>query len=113
MSLTDLLVKMYGLADKAAGKKLTLDDITGGTFTISNLGMLDVDVFTPIINPPECAILGIGKMFKRAWVVNDKIEVRIVVTFSLTFDHRIVDGAGAARFLQRIKEILENPDPYF
>ncbi|HEB31862.1 MAG TPA: 2-oxo acid dehydrogenase subunit E2 [Spirochaetes bacterium] len=113
LKLTDLVVKMYELADKAASKKLTLDDITGGTFTISNLGTLDVDVFTPIINPPECAILGIGKMFKRAWVVSDKIEVRTVATFSLTFDHRIVDGAGAARFLKRIKEILENPGPFF
>ena len=113
MDLTDLLLKMYELVDKAVNKKLALDDITGGTFTISNLGMFDVDVFTPLINPPECSILGIGKMFKRAWVVDDKVEVRPVATFSLTFDHRIVDGAGAARFLQRIKEILENPDPHF
>jgi pyruvate dehydrogenase E2 component (dihydrolipoamide acetyltransferase) len=110
MDLAELLVNMYGLVDKALNKKLTLDDITGGTFTISNLGMFDVDVFTPVINPPECAILGIGKMFKRAWVVNEKVEVRPVATFSLTFDHRIVDGAGASRFLQSIKKILEDCD---
>lgn len=95
--------------EKARNKGLSFDDITGGTFTISNIGIFDVDVFTPLINPPECAILRIGKMFKRAWVVSDQIEIRPIVTFSLTFDHRIIDGASAARFLQKIKEILENP----
>ncbi len=106
MSLTDLAVQISELMDKARSKKLSLDEITDGTFTISNIGMFDVDVFTPLINPPECAILGIGKIFKRAWVVNEQIEVRPIASFSLTFDHRIIDGAMAARFLQRIKEVI-------
>ncbi len=110
MNLTELVVKISELVDKARNKKLALDDITRGTFTISNIGMFDVDVFTPLINPPECAILGIGKMFKRAWVVNDHMEVRSIATFSLTFDHRIIDGAIAARFLQKIKENLQNAE---
>jgi pyruvate dehydrogenase E2 component (dihydrolipoamide acetyltransferase) len=109
MDFTELVERISELMEKARNSKLSLDDITGGTFTISNLGILDVDVFTPLINPPEAAILGIGKMLKRAWVVNDQIEIRPIATFSLTFDHRIVDGAFAARFLQKIKEILENP----
>ena len=109
MSLKELVIKISELMEKARNKGLSFDDITGGTFTISNIGIFDVDVFTPLINPPECAILRIGKMFKRAWVVSDQIEIRPIVTFSLTFDHRIIDGALAARFLQKIKEILENP----
>jgi len=108
-SLTDLVETMFDLMERAKNKKLSLDDITGGTFTISNLGVYDVDFFTPLINPPECAILGIGRLFKRAWVVNDAIEIRPIATFSLTFDHRIVDGALAARFLGRVKQILETP----
>jgi pyruvate dehydrogenase E2 component (dihydrolipoamide acetyltransferase) len=110
MGLTDLAVKISELMDLARDNKLSLDEITGGTFTISNLGMYDVDAFTPLINPPECAILGIGKMCKRAWVVDDQLEIRPVATFSLTFDHRITDGAGAAKFLKKIKDILENPE---
>ncbi|UCB44729.1 MAG: 2-oxo acid dehydrogenase subunit E2 [Spirochaetota bacterium] len=113
MSLNELVTRVSELMDKARNKNLALDDITGGTFTISNLGTFGVDAFTPLINPPECAILGIGKILKRAWVVNEQIEIRPIATFSLTFDHRIVDGAQAARFLQRIKEILENPKEDF
>jgi len=86
-----------------------LDEISGGTFTVSNIGTFGSDVFTPIMNPPECAILGIGKIVKRAWVVEDRIEIRPIATLSLTFDHRIIDGAVAASFLERIREIIENP----
>jgi pyruvate dehydrogenase E2 component (dihydrolipoamide acetyltransferase) len=109
MGLTDLTARITDLMERARDKKLSLDEITGGTFTISNLGIYDVDAFTPLINPPECAILGIGRMFKRPWVVDDQIEIRPIVTFSLTFDHRLTDGAGAARFLQHLKDTLENP----
>ncbi len=95
-----------------AGKN-TLEDITGGTFTISNLGMLEIEVFTPVINPPECAILGIGAIVREPVVSpdSDKIEVRPRLQFTLAFDHRIVDGAPAARFLQRIKHLVEEPSP--
>ncbi|MBN2324066.1 MAG: 2-oxo acid dehydrogenase subunit E2 [Spirochaetes bacterium] len=110
MNLIDIVVKISDLMEKARSGRLSLDDMTGGTFTISNLGVYDVDIFTPLLNPPECSILGIGKIFKRAWVVGDRIEARPIVTFSMTFDHRIIDGALAARFLQRVKGILEDPE---
>ena len=96
------------LARARAGKS-TPDDLTGGTFTVTNLGMFDIDAFTPIINPPECAILGVGRIQERPAVHAGQICVRQVMVLSLTFDHRVVDGAPAARFLQRIKQLIEAP----
>jgi pyruvate dehydrogenase E2 component (dihydrolipoamide acetyltransferase) len=98
--------------EKARKDELSPDEVTGGTFTVSNLGIFDIEVFTPIINPPECAILGVGKIIRKPWVVNDHIEPRPIVTLSLSFDHRIIDGAMAARFLQKIKETLEKPQAF-
>lgn len=92
--------------------KATRDELTGGTFTISNLGMYDIDAFTPIINLPECAVLGVGRIVARPVVVDEGeeiIAIRKMVALSLTFDHRIVDGAPAARFLKRIKQFVEQP----
>ena len=91
-----------------AGRSLP-DDLSGGTFTITNLGMYDVEAFTPIINLPEAAILGVGKIIKKPVVVGGEIVVRDMWTLSLVFDHRLVDGAPAARFLQYIKQVIENP----
>jgi pyruvate dehydrogenase E2 component (dihydrolipoamide acetyltransferase) len=71
--------------------------------------MYGVDIFIPIINPPECAILGIGKISKKPVVVNDRFEIRSTISLSLSFDHRIIDGAIAAKFLQTLKDKLENP----
>jgi pyruvate dehydrogenase E2 component (dihydrolipoamide acetyltransferase) len=85
------------------------DDLTGGTFTITNLGMYEVDAFTPIINLPEVAILGVGRIKEQPVVVDGEIVVRKMMWLSLTFDHRIIDGAPAARFLQRIKQMVEQP----
>jgi pyruvate dehydrogenase E2 component (dihydrolipoamide acetyltransferase) len=88
------------------------DDLTGATFTITNLGMYDIDAFTPIVNLPQCAILGLGRIISRPVVVDettDQVAVRRMLTLSLTFDHRLVDGAPAARFLQRIKHLVERP----
>jgi len=99
------------IADARAGKA-TPADLRVGTFTITNLGMYDIDAFTPIINLPQCAILGIGRIVARPVVVDEEAEtvaVRKVVALSLTFDHRVVDGAPAARFLQRIKQFVEQP----
>jgi pyruvate dehydrogenase E2 component (dihydrolipoamide acetyltransferase) len=96
------------LTEKARQAKLTKEDLTGGTFTITNLGMYDVDFFSPIINPPEAAILGIGRIAERAIVVNAKIETKPVLMLSLSYDHRIVDGVPAAQFLQRVKQKIEN-----
>jgi pyruvate dehydrogenase E2 component (dihydrolipoamide acetyltransferase) len=88
------------------------DDLRGGTFTITNLGMYEIDAFTPIINLPECAILGVGRIVPKQVVVDvetERLAVRHMVFVSLTFDHRLVDGAPAARFLQRIKQYVERP----
>lgn len=90
------------------------DELRGGTFTITNLGMFEIDAFTPIINLPEAAILGVGRIVKKAVVEtvpsgDDKIVVRAMMALSLSFDHRVVDGAPAARFLQRVKHLVERP----
>ncbi|MEI8130978.1 MAG: dihydrolipoamide acetyltransferase family protein [Leptolinea sp.] len=82
-------------------------EICGGTFTITNLGMYEIDAFTPIINPPECAILGVGRIISRPVGVNGQIVLKEMMALSLSFDHRLVDGAPAARFLQRIKTLIE------
>jgi len=85
------------------------DDLSGGTFTITNLGMFEIDSFTPIINPPESAILGVGRIVAKPVAVDRQVVVRDTVTLSLSFDHRLIDGAPAARFLQRIKQLIERP----
>jgi pyruvate dehydrogenase E2 component (dihydrolipoamide acetyltransferase) len=85
------------------------DDLSGGTFTITNLGMYEVDAFTPVINLPEAAILGVGRIAPKPVVVGSAVEVRQMLTLSLVFDHRLVDGAPAARFLQYIKHVIEEP----
>jgi pyruvate dehydrogenase E2 component (dihydrolipoamide acetyltransferase) len=97
--------------DRAREGKSTLEDLSGGTFTITNLGMFDIEGFIPVINPPECAILAIGAMVREPVVVGkeDRVEVRPMVQLSLVFDHRIVDGAPAARFFRRIKQLVEWP----
>ncbi len=97
------------LVEKARKGELSVDDVTGGTFTITNLGMFGIRDFTPIINPPQCAILGVGEMKDKPCVCGEEIVIKPVMTLSLTFDHRIVDGAQAALFLRQLKEMIENP----
>jgi pyruvate dehydrogenase E2 component (dihydrolipoamide acetyltransferase) len=87
-------------------------DLEGGTFTITNLGMFEIDAFTPMVNLPQCAILGLGRIVAKPVVVDEtseQVAVRRMLSLSLTFDHRLVDGAPAARFLQRIKHLVERP----
>lgn len=92
---------------------LRQEDLSGGTFTISNLGMFDVDFMTPIINPPEAGILAVGKTRKEAVVdVDDTIKIRPVAIISLTIDHRVMDGIPAARFLETFKRIIEKTEMY-
>ncbi len=79
---------------------------------MTNLGAFGVDAFTPIINLPQCAILGIGRIERRPAVIEDEVVARDQMTLSLTFDHRIVDGAPAARFLQTLNKMIENPGPW-
>jgi pyruvate dehydrogenase E2 component (dihydrolipoamide acetyltransferase) len=100
------------LIERALAGQATPDDLRGGTFTITNLGMFDIDAFTPIVNLPECAILGVGRIVARPVVIDEEageIAVRKMMALSLTFDHRLVDGAPAARFLQQIKRWIEQP----
>lgn len=94
---------------RAREGKLKHDEMSGGTFTVSNLGMYEIDAFTPIINPLESAILGVGRMVPKPVVVGGEIVVRTMMVLSLSFDHRVLDGAPAAAFLQIIKQLLENP----
>ena len=109
MTLQEIGACSGELAAKAKENRLSPDDYTGGTFTVSNLGMFDVDSFTAVINPPEAGILAVGKIAKTPVVVNDEIVIRPIMTLSLTYDHRVVDGAPAAQFLKRIKELLQAP----
>jgi 2-oxoglutarate dehydrogenase E2 component (dihydrolipoamide succinyltransferase) len=101
------------LAERARGKKLKPDEVGGGTFTITNPGIFGEQFGTPIINQPESAILGVGGLFKEPTVVTDEsgsdaIAVRSVIRLTLGFDHRIVDGADAGKFMQEVKKYLEN-----
>lgn len=111
-SIHTIATESAWLIENARNGTIATDCLSGGTFTITNLGMFDIDAFTPIINLPECAILGVGRIVARPIVVDEDTEtiaVRKMVALSLTFDHRVVDGAPAARFLQRVKHMIERP----
>jgi len=99
------------LVAAARSGRIPPDDLSGGTFTLTNLGMLGVEGFTPVINLPECCILGVGKIVRKPVVVDeaDTVAVRPTMTLSLVFDHRVIDGAPAARFLDRIARLIEDP----
>jgi len=106
----EISLALKELVEKAREGKLAREEISGGTFTITNLGMFGVDMFTPIINPPETAILGVGRLVERPVVVDKDIVIKPVMQLSLSFDHRVVDGVPAAQFLQRVKQVLESPE---
>ena len=97
------------LADRARARKLRPEEYTGATFTISNLGMFDIEEFSAIINPPEAAILAVGSIVQKPVVVDGAVAVRRRMRMTLSCDHRVVDGATGARFLQELKTILEKP----
>jgi len=101
--------ELNDLATRARSKKLVPGDLQGGTFTLTNLGFLDVDAFTPILNPPETGILGVGRIVDKAVVEDGEIKAGKRMMLSLTFDHRIVDGADGGRFLKRVKMYIEKP----
>jgi pyruvate dehydrogenase E2 component (dihydrolipoamide acetyltransferase) len=111
-SLKEIDAAIKDLTEKARQGKLKKEEVTGGTFTVSNLGRYEVEFFTPIINPPEAAILGVGKIVEKPVVVDGKVEVKPLMTLSLSYDHRIVDGAPAAKFLQKIKHYMESPEAF-
>ena len=108
-SLRQFGTEFRELVDRARQGKSQPDDLTGGTFTITNLGMYDIMAFTPVINLPEAAILGVGCITPQPVARNGQVEVRQMLILSLVFDHRLVDGAPAARFLQYIKDLIEEP----
>jgi len=109
LSMADVEKAVVTLAGKARDSKLTADDLTGGTFTITNGGVFGSLMSTPIINIPQSAILGMHKIQERAMVINGKIEVRQMMYLALSYDHRIIDGRESVSFLVRVKELLENP----
>ena len=108
-SLYQFGAEFRDMADRARSGRSLPDDLIGGTLTITNLGMFDIDAFTPVINLPEAAILGVGRIMPKVVPVGSEIGVRQMMTLSLVFDHRLVDGAPAARFLQYIKQVVEEP----
>jgi pyruvate dehydrogenase E2 component (dihydrolipoamide acetyltransferase) len=109
MSLDEIVTTLRMLKNKAVEGTLSPDDSTGGTFTITNLGMFGVRDFTPIINPPQCAILGVGRIEETPKVRNGTIVVRKMMTLSLSFDHRAMDGVTAAKFLVSLTEKSSAP----
>ena len=108
-TLTHLKDEIQDKAARAKERKLNLDEMQGNTFTISNLGMFDIEHFTAIINPPDACILAIGSIQKKAAVKNDSLVISNRMKMTLSCDHRAVDGASGAKFLQSLKTILENP----
>ncbi len=107
LPVTELAQHSRELSEKAQKKKLVPLDYKGGTFTVSNLGMLGVDNFVAIINPPQAAILAVGQVSPRVVAIGEGIAIRSLMTMTLSADHRIVDGVIAARFLQGVKRLLE------
>jgi pyruvate dehydrogenase E2 component (dihydrolipoamide acetyltransferase) len=109
LGLQEFGTKFRELVDRARNGKSSLDDLSGGTFTITSLGIYRVEGFTPVINLPEAAILGVGRITDKPVVKNGEIVARQMMTLSLVFDHRLTDGAPAARFLDYICELVEEP----
>lgn len=108
-SLTEISDELKELAAKAREGKLPLERLQGGTFTVTNLGMYGIESFSPIINQPEVAILGVNTIEEKPVVRGGELVIRPMLNLSLTADHRVVDGAYAAQFLQRVKALMENP----
>jgi pyruvate dehydrogenase E2 component (dihydrolipoamide acetyltransferase) len=107
--LLQLAEETRAVVGRALTGKSSPDELTGGTFTLTNLGMYGIDAFTPIINLPECAILGVGRIARQPVAMGDSVVLRHMVWLSLSFDHRLVDGGPAAHFLQRVVQLVEGP----
>jgi pyruvate dehydrogenase E2 component (dihydrolipoamide acetyltransferase) len=110
LSVFEIAKRRAELVEKAKHGKLTIEDISNATFTVSNLGMFGVRIFTALINPPQGAILMVGEVYKAPAFVGDRIEPKQFMEISVAVDHRIIDGADGAKYLQRLKEIIENPE---
>ncbi len=112
LTLRQVTAQARDLIAQARVGTLSADQLRGATFTVTNLGMFGVDEFTPILSLPQCAVLGIGRIVLQPAVVEERIVPREQMTLSLTFDHRVVDGAPAARFLDSVRRKIENPTPW-
>ena len=110
LTIAEIELAIRDLSLKARDGKLDIEDITGGTFTVSNGGVFGSLLSTPILNPPQSAILGMHKIQERPMAVNGNIEIRPMMYLALTYDHRLLDGKDAVSFLVKIKEILESPE---
>jgi pyruvate dehydrogenase E2 component (dihydrolipoamide acetyltransferase) len=110
MSIIEIAQTMKHLIQKAKSGSLMLSEVTGGTFTITNLGAYGIDIFTPLLNPTQSAILAVGRIVQKPIIVNGEIAIRYIMSISLSFDHRVIDGAVAAVFMQGIKKALESYD---
>ncbi|UCH04275.1 MAG: 2-oxo acid dehydrogenase subunit E2 [Candidatus Thorarchaeota archaeon] len=108
-SITQIAQETKDMGQRSKKNQLTPEELTGNTFTVSNLGPFKVDLFIPVINPPETAILALGQIKKKPVVVDDKVEVRSMMMASCAVDHRVLDGAPAGQFLEALKDYLENP----
>jgi len=108
-SLSQIAAEVRELAERARSKRLKPEEYTGATFSISNLGMFGIDEFTAVINPPEGAILAVGAITPKPVVRDNEIVVRQIMRVTMSCDHRVIDGATGAKFLQTFKKILENP----
>ena len=113
MSFADIEKNISEISLKARDGKITIEDLQGGTFTITNGGIYGSMLSTPILNPPQSAVLGMHNIVNRAVVVNGNVEVRPVMYLALSYDHRIVDGKEAVSFLKIVKESLEQPKRLF
>jgi 2-oxoglutarate dehydrogenase E2 component (dihydrolipoamide succinyltransferase) len=109
MGFADIELAIRGFAKRAQDSTLTLDDLKGGTFTITNGGVFGSLMSTPILNPPQVGILGLHKIADRAVAVNGQVVIRPMMYLALSYDHRIVDGREAVQFLVKIKEYIEDP----
>ena len=113
MSFADIETDILKLGTKARDGKITIEDLQGGTFTISNGGIYGSMLSTPILNPPQSAVLGMHNIIKRSMVINDEIKIRPMMYLALSYDHKIIDGKEAVSFLKIIKESLEQPERLF
>ena len=113
MSFADIEKEIIGLGNKARNGQLSIEDLQGGTFTITNGGIYGSMLSTPILNPPQSGVLGMHNIVQRPIVINGKIEIRPMMYLALSYDHRIIDGKEAVSFLVRVKEILEDPRRLF
>jgi pyruvate dehydrogenase E2 component (dihydrolipoamide acetyltransferase) len=109
-SLKEISSQIDELSQKAKENRLTIEELTGGTLTVTNLGAYDIESFAPVINPPHCAILGLGRVAYKPFALGGRVSARPATMLTLVFDHRIVDGVPAARFLRDVKGNLEDAE---